>query len=329
MATKILRWGLLSTAAINRKVIPALRASKRNSLVGVASRDLSRAEAYAREWKIQKAYGGYEAMLADPEIDAVYISLPNGLHAPWTIAAAKAGKHVLCEKPLAVSVAEVDAIAEAGARSGVVISEAFMYRHHPQTLKVKELLDSGAIGPLRNVYGAFSFFLNRHDDVRLNAALMGGSIWDVGCYPISYARAMIGAEPLELFGWQLPGASGVDVGFSGQLRFPKDIFFQFDCGFQQAGRQAMEFMGETGVIQVTEPFAPREAAAITLKDRGEKPKVIRPPETELYLGEVEDLYESAVHGKTPRVTLADSRGNTAAIVALLRSSHSGAVERPS
>jgi predicted dehydrogenase len=145
MTDRVLHWGLLSTAAINRALIPALRASSNNVLAGVASRDPVRADAYAREWKIPRAYGSYEAMLADPEIDAVYISLPNSLHAPWTIAAANAGKHVLCEKPLAIAVEEVDAMADAGQKAGVVIAEAFMYRHHPQTLKVKELLDEGAV----------------------------------------------------------------------------------------------------------------------------------------------------------------------------------------
>jgi len=326
MPSRILRWGLLSTAAINCALIPALRASPRNVLAGVASREPGRAEAYAREWDIPGSYGSYEAMLADPEIDAVYISLPNSLHARWSILAAEAGKHVLCEKPLAIATEEVDAIAEASRVTGAIIAEAFMYRHHPQTLKVKELLDSGAIGQVRHINGAFTFDLTRAGDVRLQPQLGGGSIWDVGCYPISYARAMMGVEPVEAFGWQLPGASGVDVGFAGQLRFPNEVFCQFDCGFRHAPRQAMEFVGEAGVIQVAEPFTPRKAARITLRDAAGKQKIIRSPNIELYLGEVEDLYEAAVLGKTPRVTLADSRANTAAILALLRSSRSGTVE---
>ena len=272
MTERILRWGLVSTAVINRRLIPALRGSQRNVLSGVASRDLNRAEAYAREWKIPKAYGSYEAMLADPEIDAVYVSLPNSLHAPWTIAAANAGKHVLCEKPLANTVEEVDAMAKAGEDAGVVIVEAFMYRHHPQTLKVKELLDGGVIGPLRYIYGAFSFFLNRPGDVRLDSALGGGGIWDVGCYPISYGRAMMGMEANDVFGWQLPGASGVDVGFTGQLRFPGNVFFQFDCGFQEVFRQRMELVGEAGIIQVAEPFTPRVRR---LRLRSDMPTTLR------------------------------------------------------
>ncbi len=178
-----LRWGLLGTARINRMVIPPLRASAGNRLLAVASRDLARATGYAKEWGIERAHGAYEALLADPEIDAVYIPLPNHLHAEWTIRAARAGKHVLCEKPLALTVAEVDAMGAAARESGVVLAEAFMYRHHPQTLKVKELVDAGAIGPVRFVRGTFSFPLTRPDDVRLRPEWGGGCLWDVGCYP--------------------------------------------------------------------------------------------------------------------------------------------------
>ena len=159
MAERILNWGLLSTAAINRAVIPPLRMSARNRLVAVASRTDERAHAYAKEWDIARPFGSYESMLADSGIDAVYISLPNSLHMPWAVAAARAGKHVLCEKPLALNVHEVDAISKAARENGVVVAEAFMYRHHPQTLRVRELLDDGAIGSVRQVHGAFGFYL--------------------------------------------------------------------------------------------------------------------------------------------------------------------------
>jgi predicted dehydrogenase len=328
MDKQILRWGIVSTAAINRALIPPLQSSKRNTLAAVASRDLDKAQAYAREKGIPRAFGSYEAMLADPDVDAVYISLPNSLHLPWTLAAARAGKHVLCEKPIALTVDEVDQMARAAEENGVVIAEAFMYRHHPQTLKVKELLDAGAIGPLRQVYGAFSFYLDRPENVRMIPELGGGSIWDVGCYPISYARAMIGAEPAEVFGWQLTGETGIDVGFTGQMRFPGEIYFQFDCGFQHANRQAMEFIGEHGIISVKDPFTPRKGASITVThDDGKQVKIPAPPKLDLYIGEVEDLYDAAVYGKPQRVTLADSRANVAAMVASLRSAATGAPQK--
>src|ERR1051325_4538638 len=191
MTDKILNWGLLSTARINRALITPLRASKRNKLVAVGSRSQETAEAYAKEKKIERAYGSYDALLADPDIDVIYNPLPNHLHAEWTIKAMAAGKHVLCEKPLALSVDEVEAIKAAAQKYGRVVAEAFMYRHHPQTLKVQELVKSGSLGTLKLIRGSFSFVLTHEGDVRLKPEWGGGSIWDVGCYPISYTRTVI------------------------------------------------------------------------------------------------------------------------------------------
>ena len=177
MAT-ILRWGLLGTARINTAVIGPIKASPRNELLAVASRETDRAEAYAKEWGIPRAYGSYAALLADHNVDVVYIPLPNHLHAPWAIRAAAAGKHVLCEKPLAMSLQEVDGIASSARAAGVVVAEAFMYRHHPRTLKVKELVEAGAIGELHVLRGAFTFQLDRPGDIRLDPSMGGGSLWD-------------------------------------------------------------------------------------------------------------------------------------------------------
>src|SRR5438034_443307 len=167
MTTTPLRWGLLGTARINRALIPAIRAAARSRLIGVASRDPARADAYAREWEIPRAFGSYERMLADPDIDVVYVSLPNHLHVEWACAAARRGKHVLCEKPLALDEAGVDQIVAAAAEGGVVVAEAFMYRHHAQTREVQRLVDDRAIGELRFIRGSFSFPLSREHDVRL------------------------------------------------------------------------------------------------------------------------------------------------------------------
>ena len=179
MADRVCRWGLLGTARINRMVIPPLRVSHGNRLLAIASRDTARATAYAREWGIERAHGSYEALLADPEIDAVYVPLPNHLHAQWTIEAARAGKHVLCEKPLALSVAEVDAMTSAAREAGVAVAEAFMYRHHPQTLKVRELVQAGAIGRVRFLRGTFSFPLSRPNDSAnsIPGTCAGRSLW--------------------------------------------------------------------------------------------------------------------------------------------------------
>ena len=322
MATRILCWGLISTAHINRAVIPPLRASARNQLVAVASRTSEQAQAYAKEWNIPRAFGSYEAMLADPEIDVVYNSLPNSLHAEWTIKAVQAGKHVLCEKPIAVTVEQVDAMAAAAQKAGVVLAEAFMYRHHLQTLKVQELVESGAIGELRLVHGSFTYNLTRPGDVRLDPALDGGSIWDVGCYPISYARSVIGAEPVEVFGWQVTGPTGVDVTFVGQMRFAGDVIARFDSSFRMPDRAHIEVVGSKGIINVPDPFKPERDHKILLTRNGET-ETLAIPDQMLYLGEVEDMADAILLGKAPRISLADSRGNVATIVALLRSAREG------
>ena len=191
-----MRWGLLGTARINRSLIPAIRAGERSTLVAVASRDQARADEYAREWKIPRAFGSYEALVADPGIDAVYVPLPNHLHVEWTVAAARAGKHVLCEKPLALDAAGVDRIAEAARTHKVAIAEAFMYRHQAQTDRVLALVAEGAIGRLRFVRGSFSFPLTRDGDVRLTPEWGGGALWDVGCYPVTYAMLLAGGGPV-------------------------------------------------------------------------------------------------------------------------------------
>jgi predicted dehydrogenase len=319
MTERILNWGLLSTARINRALITPLRASPRNRLTAVASRDLGHAQAYAAEWGIPRAFGSYEAMLADPDIDVVYISLPNSLHAEWSMKAMQAGKHVLCEKPLAITVAAVDAIAEAARTTGKVVAEAFMYRHHPQTLKVKDLVDGGAIGSLQVIRGGFTFPLANPANIRLIADLGGGGIWDVGCYPISYIRTVAGAAPTEVFGWQVTGESGVDVVFTGQMRFPNGVLGQFDSGFRAPERMLMEFIGSEGTIDLVNSFKPGLNAEIILRHADGAAETIVVPGQELYIGEVEDMYDAVVHGQPTRVTLADSRVNVATILALLQS----------
>jgi predicted dehydrogenase len=322
MATKSLNWGLLSTAHINRALITPLRASERNRLAAVGSRAQATADAYAKQWGIPKAHGSYEALLADPEIDVIYNSLPNHLHAAWTIKALEAGKHVLCEKPLALTTAEVDRMAAAAQKQGKVLAEAFMYRHHPQTITVKELVESGAIGQLQLMRGAFTFNIASEADIRLNPETGGGAIWDVGCYPISYARLIVGAEPVEVFGRQVTGKSGVDDSFFGQMAFPGAVTAQFDCGFRSPDRQHLEIVGSAGAIRVPVPFKPTLDESITLY-RDDKTEAIQIARQELYIGEVEDMADCILNGKAPRMSLADSRANVAAIVALLESARTG------
>jgi predicted dehydrogenase len=322
MSDRPLRWGILGTARINRMLIPPLRVSKGNRLVAVASREQARADEYAREWQIGRAVAPYEALLADPEIDAVYIPLPNHLHAEWTIKAARAGKHVLCEKPLALTVDEVDAMTAACRDARVALAEAFMYRHHPQTLKVKELLDAGAIGTLRFLRGSFSFPLVRPNDVRLRPEWGGGCLWDVGCYPLSFARFLVGREPVRVFGSQVLGPTGVDETFAGQVEFPGDVLFQLDAGFRSQVRAEMELAGTGGTIRVRHPWRPEQDYPLLLT-RETQTEEIKVPGEDRFLLEIEDLEQVVRTGKAPRVSLADSRANVAALAALQRSAREG------
>jgi D-xylose 1-dehydrogenase (NADP+, D-xylono-1,5-lactone-forming) len=315
---KILNWGLLSTARINRALILPLTGSGRNRLLAVASRDQLTADNYAKEWHIPRALGSYEALIHDPEIDVIYNSLPNHLHAEWSLKALRAGKHVLCEKPLALTVQEVDAISTAAKETGRVVAEAFMYRHHPQSLKVQELVQSGTLGRLQLIKGAFTFILDHPDDIRSKKAMGGGSIWDVGCYPISYIRMIAGTEPIELSGWQLYGPDGIDESFVGQMRFPQDVLAQFDCGFQSPFRAFIEIVGRDATLNIPVPFNPGEAEKIFLT-REDKTEIIDIEGQPLYSGEVEDMADAVLLGKPPRVSLSDSRGNVSAILALLES----------
>jgi xylose dehydrogenase (NAD/NADP) len=317
-----LKWGLISTARINRAHIKSLRASERNQLLAVASRTKEKAKSYAAEWNIPRAYASYQEMLDDPEIDVVYNSLPNHLHAEWTVKALHAGKHVLCEKPLAISLEEVEAMRAAVEETGNILAEAFMYRHHPQTLKAKELVRSGVLGELRVIKGAFTFNLTNPGDVRLKPEMGGGSLWDVGCYPISFTHYILDGEPLEAFGWQMTGETGVDEAFAGQLRFKDGVVAQFDCGFRSPYRSRMVVIGSEATLVIPNPFRPGFDEEMRII-KGDEVQRIKIPGQELYIGEVEDLADVVLSNKPGRITLEDSRDNVAAILALLRSAKEG------
>ena len=322
MTTQTLRWGLLSTARINKKLIAPLRLSKRSTLLAVASRSQEKADSYAREQKIQRAYRSYEALLADPEIDVIYNPLPNHLHAEWSIKAVEAGKHVLCEKPLALTLADVDAMAAAAGRTGKIIAEAFAYRAHPHMRKIKEIISSGLLGKLKMVHGSFTFVMTKDDDIRWDPQMGGGGLWDIGCYPLSFTRTVLGKEPLEVFGWQVTSPTGVDEVFAGQLRFPGDIFFQLDCSFKIPSHAFVEIVGDEGTLNIPEPFnlLARKTLYLT-RDGKTSTIVVKGPDP--YLAEVENFTDAILLNKMPVTSLADSRLNTAAILALLESAKTG------
>jgi D-xylose 1-dehydrogenase (NADP+, D-xylono-1,5-lactone-forming) len=247
------KWGIVSTADINRKVIPGAHASDKVELLAVASRVRSRAEDYAREWEIPRAYGSYEELLADPEIEAVYISLPNTLHCEWSIRAMEAGKHVLCEKPLSRHPDEVAAAFDVAERTGMLMSEAFMWRHNPQTKKLKGLVDQGAIGELRLIRSVFSYSLYDESNIRLRTDVDGGALMDVGCYCVSGSR-LLGGEPVEAHAVDRKGPSGTDWVTAGVLRFPDDVLATFDCGTALPNRDELEAVGSEGSLFLDDPW---------------------------------------------------------------------------
>jgi xylose dehydrogenase (NAD/NADP) len=318
-----LRWGILSTARINRSIIPALRAVPGHALTSVASRNPEVGRRYSREWDIPRVFGSYGELVADSAIDAVYIPLPNSLHAEWTIRAVEAGKHVLCEKPLALTLAEVDAIIAAASRAGVIVMEAFMYRHHPQTLRLKALVEEGAIGRVQLIRGAFTFALTRPGDVRLVTELGGGSLWDVGCYPVSMARYLTGREPERVVGFQRLGSTGIDEAFYGELDFG-EAHAQFDCGFTAPLRTHVEVIGTTGAIAVTSPFKPGLQEQLVLTRDGSLDHIPVAGEV-LYSGQFANFADAVQSKAPPRIPLSDSRGTVGALVALYESAARGQV----
>jgi D-xylose 1-dehydrogenase (NADP+, D-xylono-1,5-lactone-forming) len=320
----VLRWGLLGTARINRLIIPAIRASRRSCVTTVASRDAARGTAYAAEWEIARVRT-YEGLLADPDVDVVYVPLPNSLHAPWTVRACEAGKHVLCEKPLAITTPEIDAIAAAARRHGRVVAEGFMYRHHAQTARMLELVVGGAIGALRTMVSAFTFTLTRNPDVRLDPALGGGSLWDVGCYPVSLAQLVTGAEPVEVSAIQQVGASGVDEYFAAAMRYASGVTAQFHCGFRSAYQSFARFVGTEGVLHVERPFRP-EGQPMVLS-RGGASEEVSVEGAAIFVDEIADMEDAVLGLKPPRISLAESRMHVATIEALYRAAREGGAAR--
>jgi predicted dehydrogenase len=281
------RWGILSTANINRVVIAGARAAN-VEVVAVASREHARAEAYAREYEIPRAHGSYDALLADDGVDAIYISLPNGLHHEWTMRALDAGKHVLCEKPYSRRAADVEEAFDLAERRGLVLSEAFMWRHNPQTARVLELLPE--IGELQTIRATFGFKLTRETDVRLRPDLDGGSLMDVGCYCVSGARLLAG-EPERMLGEQVLGTTGVDVRFTGILRFANDVVAEFTSSFTHE-HSGLEAIGSDGKLVVPDPWHARPPRIVV---NGREETFEREDSYKLQMANV----SAAIHGEAP------------------------------
>ena len=255
---KKVRWGIIGCANIAKhSVIPGIQQSETGEVVAIASRGLEKAKETAEQLNIPVAYGSYEELLADPEIEAVYIPLPNHLHKEWTIRAAEAGKHVLCEKPLALNAEEAEEMVNACEKAGVILAEAFMYRYHPRYTKIQEIIQSGEIGEIRGIHGAFTF--NNAGDsgnVRYKKEWGGGSLYDVGVYPISAARMLLEQEPTAatVHAFFSEEHDQVDMMASGLLEFKKGVALTFDCGMWAAFRNTLEIVGTEGRIEVPSAF---------------------------------------------------------------------------
>ena len=309
-------WGFVSTANINDKLLAGAADSDRVDVIAVASRDAARAEAYARDRGIERPYGSYEELLADPDVEAVYISLPNSLHVEWSVRALEAGKHVLCEKPLSRRAEDVERAFDVAEQSGRLLMEAFMYRHNPQTAKLEELVRGGAIGRLRLGRASFSFPLADAGNVRLNASLDGGGLMDVGCYCVSGLR-LLGGEPEQVYGEQVLSESGVDELFTGTMRFPGDVLGQFDAGLVLQERDELEAIGEEGSLFLDDPWHCKRAV-IELRTAGGVEEIAVAP-AHSYRLELENMSDAIRGEAEPLLGREDAMGQARAIEALYRS----------
>ena len=310
-----MKLGLLSTAKINDALLKA--PPPEVEIAAVASRDGARAQAYANEHGIARSHGSYEALLDDDGIDAVYISLPNGMHHEWTLKAIEAGKHVLVEKPYSRRSAEAEEAWDAAARAGVVVMEAFMWRHHPQAAVARSVVEDGSIGRLRAIRTTFSFPLHDLGNVRMLPDLDGGALMDVGCYCISGARLLAG-EPERVYGEQVLGPTGVDVDFYGTLRFPGDVVAQFDASFTLPDRQRLEAVGEDGTLVLEAPWRADWGGRVLVN--GEPVDV---PEADPYTLELSNLAAAIAGEAEPLLGREDALAQARVIEALYRSAESG------
>jgi predicted dehydrogenase len=313
-------WGILSTADINRKLIPGAHASPKVNLLGVASRDRSKAEAFAKEWNIERAYGSYEELLADPDIEAVYIPLPNTLHVEWSIKSLEAGKHVLCEKPLTRHPKQAIKAFDAADRAGRYLMEAFMFRHNPQTKRLKQLVDDGAIGELRLIRSVFSYSLYDTENIRLSTHLEGGALMDVGCYNVSGSR-LLGDEPEKVYGEAWFGPSGTDWVFTGTLRFPGNVIATFDCGTALPERDELEAIGSDGSLFLDDPWHCFEPGIELRKDG--KTERIEVERADSYRLELENLSDAIRGAGEPLLGREDALGQARTLEALHKSATSG------
>jgi predicted dehydrogenase len=315
-----IRWGVISTARIGEnRVIPAIQASSNGIVAAVASRSLEKAQAFAARLSIPKAYGSYEALLADPDIDAVYNPLPNSEHAAWSIAAAEAGKPTLCEKPLARDAAEAQMMVEAFAARGLLFAEAFMYRFHPQHAAARRIIAEGGIGAPQIISASFTFTVRSELDIRLRADLAGGALMDVGCYCVSAMRLLTGEEPAHAAAVARFGASGVDEAIAGALIFPSGVVGHFDAGVRASRLHMYEVRGTEGRILVDAAFVPHGLTTTVRHWHGDDYVEHSHPPVDQYRLMVEDFADALLHKRPPAYPPSDAVANMRVLDQLIAS----------
>lgn len=328
---KPVNWGILSTANIGvGQVIPAMQQSDRVHVSAICSRNIANARSVAEKLNIAKAYGSYEELLADPEIEAIYNPLPNHLHVPWTLKALAAGKHVLCEKPFAFKSADLNEVVEAADQAGRLVQEAFMVRTAPQWQRVMELIHQGTIGELRAIQGAFSYFNDDPGNIRNQADIGGGAIYDIGVYPIITSRMVTDAEPIKLVAnLERDPAMQVDRLSSVMMQFPGNVQANFICSTQMVPYQRMQIFGTKGRIEVEIPFnAPNQKPCrIFIDDGSDKSgagvKIEEIPTSDQYTIQGE-LFSRAIRGEIPQpMPLSESIANMKVLDAIFTSEKSG------
>ncbi len=315
-----IRWGILSTANIGRKrVIPAMQQTRNGIVAAVASRSLEKAEAFAASTGIPTAYGSYEELLNDPNIDAIYNPLPNSEHAAWSIACAEAGKPTLCEKPLASDASEAQRMVDAFTERGILFAEAFMYRFHPQTVHVKEMIDSGAVGQVTAMQSTFTFPITSEGNIRMSKALAGGSLMDVGCYCVNVMRLMTGEEPETIEAQARVGMyNDVDESLAGILVFPSGVIGHFDSGLRAYRTHTYEIRGTEGRIQVDSGFAMEpDEQPVVRHWRGDSYQEIVIPAANHYTLMAEDFADALLNNRPPRFPGQDGVENMRVIDELL------------
>ena len=320
------RWGILGCAGIAAKtLIPAIKGSSNGLLHAIAARDLERAAEWAGKYGFARAHRDYQALLEDPEVDAVYNPLPNHLHAEWSIRAARAGKHVLCEKPMAMNAAEVRDMIAAAEGTGVLLMEAFMYRFHPQIEMTLELLRAGTLGEVRSVKSSFTFHFERGgDNYRWSPEMGGGALYDVGCYTISAARLVFGDEPLSAFARaRLDPKTGVDMTAAVLLEFPGGRFAMCDCSFESQFQSRLLAVGTKGEVRLDRAFSAKDSAARVEVVRGEESETLAVPRADMFALMVEHFGECVLDGKPLRYPAADAEKNMRVIDAAFESARTG------